>query len=355
MSTQYDDFNKKYGDIIFIGSYIISGVSLLCLSLVLFKISKHKIKKSIMTTSLFIITISEIINCISKLLNILRQLIKPKNEQDYSYWLIGQVQILFSLFSDSCTIISSFILTLKIYKTTLRHGLNFFNSKNIFIKILLFSLLTPLFFSLTILFLNIYLYGGTAEESESEYKIWAWINCRLSLLVYSIVWIFIISIMILIGKTISYLNKRKKELLQEEEDDDDEDNVTKESSESSILSEKINETVNKLYYFPIVTCVIWILLSIDRIPDDIINLGMKGKKYVYQGNWLYVKYATIFLHNVIGSARGIIYCVTFFRVDSKLFNEIKNVLSCAWLCKKKERYSTTINSDLPNEPVTFES
>ena len=113
--------------------------------------------------------------------------------------------------------------------------------------------------------------------------------------------------------------------------------------------------MNKLYYFPIVTCVIWILLIIDIIPDDIINLGMNGKEYVYQGNWLYVKYATIFLHNVIGSARGIIYCVTFFRVDSKLFNEIKNVLSCAWLCKKKERYSTTINSDLPNEPVTFES
>ena len=34
----------QYGDIIFIGSYIISGVSLFCLSLVLFKISKHKIK-----------------------------------------------------------------------------------------------------------------------------------------------------------------------------------------------------------------------------------------------------------------------------------------------------------------------
>ena len=307
-----------------------------------------------MTTSLFIITISEIINCLSKLLNILRQSIKPKNEQDYSFWLIGQIQILFSLFSDSCTIISSFILTLKIYKTTLRHGLNFFNSKNIFIKILLFSLLTPLIFSLTILFLNIKLYGGTAEESESEYKVWAWINCRLSLFVYSIVWIFIISIMVLIGKTICYLNQRRKELLQEEEDDD-EDTVTKESIESSILSEKINETVNKLYYFPIVTCVIWILLIIDIIPDDIINLGMNGKEYVYQGNWLYVKYATIFLHNVIGSARGIIYCVTFFRVVSKLFNEIKNVLSCAWLCKKKERYSTTINSDLPNEPVTFES
>ena len=305
-----------------------------------------------MTTSLFIITISEIINCLSKLLNILRQSIKPKNEQDYSFWLIGQIQILFSLFSDSCTIISSFILTLKIYKTTLRHGLNFFNSKNIFIKILLFSLLTPLIFSLTILFLNIKLYGGTAEESE--YKVWAWINCRLSLFVYSIVWIFIISIMVLIGKTICYLNQRRKELLQEEEDDD-EDTVTKESIESSILSEKINETVNKLYYFPIVTCVIWILLIIDIIPDDIINLGMNGKEYVYQGKWLYVKYATIFLHNVIGSARGIIYCVTFFRVDSKLFNEIKNVLSCAWLCKKKERYSTTINSDLPNEPVTFES
>ena len=315
---------------------------------------KTQNKKSIMTTSLFIITISEIINCLSKLLNILRQSIKPKNEQDYSFWLIGQIQILFSLFSDSCTIISSFILTLKIYKTTLRHGLNFFNSKNIFIKILLFSLLTPLIFSLTILFLNIKLYGGTAEESESEYKVWAWINCRLSLFVYSIVWIFIISIMILIGKTICYLNQRRKELLQEEEDDD-EDTVTKESIESSILSEKINETVNKLYYFPIVTCVIWILLIIDIIPDDIINLGMNGKEYVYQGNWLYVKYATIFLHNVIGSARGIIYCVTFFRVDSKLFNEIKNVLSCAWLCKKKERYSTTINSDLPNEPVTFES
>ena len=155
-----------------------------------------------MTTSLFIITISEIINCLSKLLNILRQSIKPKNEQDYSFWLIGQIQILFSLFSDSCTIISSFILTLKIYKTTLRHGLNFFNSKNIFIKILLFSLLTPLIFSLTILFLNIKLQGGTAEESESEYKVWAWINCRLSRFVYSIVWIFIISIMVLIGKTI---------------------------------------------------------------------------------------------------------------------------------------------------------
>ena len=304
-----------------------------------------------MTTSLFIITISEIINCLSKLLNILRQSIKPKNEQDYSFWLIGQIQI---LLSDSCTIISGFILKLKIYKTTLSHGLNFSNSKNIFIKILLFSLLTPLIFSLTILFLNIKLYGGTAEESESEYKVWAWINCRLSLFVYSIVWIFIISIMILIGKTICYLNQRRKELLQEEEDDD-EDTVTKESIESSILSEKINETVNKLYYFPIVTCVIWILLIIDIIPDDIINLGMNGKEYVYQGNWLYVKYATIFLHNVIGSARGIIYCVTFFRVDSKLFNEIKNVLSCAWLCKKKERYSTTINSDLPNEPVTFES
>ncbi len=50
------------------------------------------------------------------------------------------------------------------------------------------------------------------------------------------------------------------------------------------------------------------------------------------------------------------YCT--FANNKKLYliiNEIKNVLSCAWLCKKKERYSTTINSDLPNEPVTFES
>ena len=86
--------------------------------------------------------------------------------------------------------------------------------------------------------------------------------------------------MVLIGKTICYLNQRRKELLQEEEDDD-EDTVTKESIESSILSEKINETVNKLYYFPIVTCVIWILLIIDIIPDDIINLGMNGQEYLY--------------------------------------------------------------------------
>lgn len=353
--SQYEDFNKKYGNIIFIGSYIISGVSLICLSLVLFTISKHKIKKSILMTSLSIITISEIINCLSKLLNIFRQVVKPQNAQvSRSYWIIGQIQILFSLFSDSCTILSSFILTLKIYKTTLRHGLSFFNSKNIFLIVLLISLITPLVFSSTILSLNIIYYEGTASESETEYKVWAWIDCHLSLFVYSVVWFFIIVIMVLIGKTICYLNQRKKELLEESEDD--EDTITKESLESSVLSSKIDSTVSKLYYFPIVTCAIWILLSIDRIPDDIININMtEEQQYVYKGNWLYLKYATIFLHNVIGSARGIIYCVTFFRVDSKLFNEIKNVLSCAWLCKKKERESTTINDITPNEAITFES
>lgn len=348
-------------------SYLFSSFSLIGLILVLYFTTGKYAKKSIILNGLLILASAEVFNCLSKLINPLRLI----NEE--WHMIVSQIQIVFALFSDLSTLLSSLIISLKIYASLTGVEISLFKGSRSVFRVRIFLIILPLISALAFMLINLFAYKGTAKKGEEECKSWAWIYSTLSLIIYGIVWVIIITIIIVSCKSISFLNRKNKQICNNEESEGSdtggkeqnktEISLTKET-EKSVLSVKIQKTIHKLYFFPYVTCIIWILLSIDRIPDDIINTLNRDKQptdkgYIfYAGFFLYLKYCTLVLHNVIVSSRGFIYCVTFSKCDTKLYSSIKSAFKCLFSCKKTHNTEAlnpnTLNELPPHSPIEEE-
>lgn len=262
----------------------------------------------------------------------------------------------FTVYSEFGTLISSLLLSYKIYTST-RNENSFFKKKSAFSIVRFISYVVPAVIALV--FVGVDYCWCTKEDANpiklenDECKIWIWMYRKLSLVYYAFVVVFIVVISILSCKSISYLKQKQNEILQfEKENQEDfeetegkEEDVT--SKGESILSQKITTAIKKIQYFPVVTCFVWLILSIDRIPDDvvlIINEKNKNNQFEWVGAWLYVKMVTIVLHNYTACVRGMIYFFTFFKTDSKLFTDMKEWLKTIFCCKKKPKELITVTS-----------
>lgn len=348
-------------------SYFFSSFSLFGLILVLYFTTGKYAKRSIILNGLLILASAEVFNCISKLINPLRLI------TDGMYKNVGQIQIVFALFSDLSTLLSSLIISLKIYASLTGKEFFLFKGSNSVLIVRILLIVIPLISAITFMLINLFFYSGTATKGEEECKSWAWIYSTLSLVFYGLVWAIIITIITISCKSISFLNRKKKEIYNDEDSeglDTDRNYKNKidasltKKSEKNCLSDQIQKAIHKLYFFPFVTCIIWILLSIDRIPDDVINTLNRNKNktdkgyIIYGGFFLYLKYCTLVLHNLIGSLRGFIFCVTFSKCDTKLYSSIKSTFKCLFLCKK-EKNTETVNPDAlddlpPESPIEEE-
>lgn len=353
--------NEVYKQIVFIPSIVFSFISLIGLILVLIEANKKTRKKSLITESLIAITIAEIINCISKLLYIPRATLRTKFEPQigkYCYDIIlGYIQMFFTIYSEFGTLISSLLLSYKIYKSTKNEN-SFFKKRSAVCIVRVISYVIPAV--IAFIFVGIDYWKFTDDDvnpmilENEECKIWIWMYRRLSLIYYCFVVVFVILISIFSCMSISYLKRKKNEILQFEkenqEDFEDSDGVKEEevaSKGESILSQKITTAIKKIQYFPVVTCVVWLILSIDRIPDDIVlivNEKHEKHQFEWEGAWLCVKMVTIILHNYTACIRGMIYFFTFFKTDSKLFTDMKEWLKKIFCCKKKPKELITVTS-----------
>ena len=116
------------------------------------------------------------------------------------------------------------------------------------------------------------------------------------------------------------------------------------------LSERITAIIKKIQYFPIVTIVVWSIFIFDRVPDDLSLI-------INDGNWfhsctflLYFKRITVLLHNFTATIRGLIYCLTFFRADNKLFEDISNFTAYVFCCKCCKKNN---NRKMQNKKITI--
>ena len=350
-----NDTTYKY--IVFIPSIFFSFISLIGLVLVLIEANKKTRKKSLITESLIAITIAEIINCISKLMYIPRATLRDKFEPQTGKFcydiIVGYIQMFFTVYSEFATLISSLLLSYKIYKST-RNENSFFKKRSAFSIVRFISYVVPAVIGLVFVGVDYVWYTDENVNpiilENDECKIWIWMYRRLSLIYYCFVVVFIIVISIFSCKSISYLRKKQHEILQfEKENQEDfeetegkEEDVT--SKGESILSQKITTAIKKIQYFPVVTCVVWLILSVDRIPDDVVLILNEKNQFEWKGEWLYVKMATIILHNYTACVRGMIYFFTFFKTDSKLFTDMKEWLKRIFCCKKKPKEMITVTS-----------
>ena len=354
-----NDSTYKY--IVFIPSIFFSFISLIGLVLVLIEANKKTRKKSLITESLIAITIAEIINCISKLMYIPRATLRDKFQPQtgkYCYDIIvGYIQMFFTVYSEFGTLISSLLLSYKIYTST-RNENSFFKKRSAFSIVRFISYVVPAVIALVFVGVDYCCYtnenANPIKLENDECKIWIWMYRKLSLVYYAFVVVFIVVISILSCKSISYLKQKQNEILQfEKENQEDfeetegnEEDVT--SKGESILSQKITTAIKKIQDFPVVTCFVWLILSIDRIPDDVVliinNENNENNQFEWVGAWLYVKMVTIVLHNYTACVRGMIYFFTFFKTDSKLFTDMKEWLKTIFCCKKKPKELITVTS-----------
>lgn len=332
---------------LFVACYFISGISLIGLLILLFflliLINKAS-KKSLISNGILIITISEILNCAMILSNSL-----PINDEELQK-IRRIIQSFLSIYSDLSTLLSSMVLCIKFYRSSknINTPLSFCTS---IIAIRIIAMFIPLCVGIIFCLINYTHYKDKELDGDEICKPWFWVHSKLSVILYAIYWTIIIIILIFNCKAICHL-KHKKEILESNDDTED----CKEEFEPfsnptldlpSIITEQITTTVNKLYFFFWVLTVFWLLMSLDRVPDDIAMI-INESLFEYKGTFLhYYKAASVGIHSVICTLKGLVFCFCFLLIDHQLFESIKNTFPCNKNRRTIPSFSTEITESLP--------
>lgn len=329
-----------FKEIVYYTSYIFSFISLIGMIFVLKELLGKERRKTMLSSFLNAIAISEVVNCITKLSNIITHFYTIDLSRNSWFWVYSLFQITLTIFSDLCTLFASLMMPYTIYESTKK--VFFFLQKKKTMKILLIlCYLAPLFLGILFSLLDYFLFyssevGGFYSE---ECKIWSWVNRWLSLTFYLIVIIIIFFMSYFTCKTIGFIKRKKEEFKIREEDSipsSEEEAITNENiiNDEFEFTKRTKGVLHKIVYFPIVTIIIWTIFIFDRVPDDIslIVLGYENN-WFNKGFWLGFKRTAILLHNFLGTIRGLIYCLTFFRADRRLFKDFKSLLAYVFCFK----------------------
>lgn len=293
-----------------------SSISLLCLLLVLFILVCKKKIKFFVNELLLYITISEICNSISKFLDLCKK-IDVITSSSILKEIIISIQVILSIFSDFCTLITSLLISLKFYDS-LKNNSICFNKKclRVLARITCIGgslVLAGVFFSL-----DRFLFGQQDQENKWEKDYWTWVAPKLSLIIYGIVLLIIIVIIVISCKTISYLRKKRKEF----SDADKESSIDEGSNHTSkvedkekrmfsetLITEQIEKVMGTFYKYPFVSTTIWLILGVYRVTEDVYLI----KELTPSSNVMTILTILVIIHSLISSLRGVIYFFAYFR------------------------------------------
>ena len=334
MTSEKSLCEEPFKSIVFYTSYCLSFISITGLCFVLFEAITKNRKTTLIKECLIIITISELINSGSKLLTIFREL------SITSIQIISSIQVIFSIYSDFCSLITSLVISIKIYDLTKKEN-HIFHSKLAKILSRLFCILVPFIISLIFWTIDQFVFTVQSIEIDEECKVWSWVNRYLSIILYVFLWTIIIIIIVISCKSIAFYNEKKVRINQNEGRESEESEKENNILIDSIISTNADKMKQQIKYFPLVTCVLWGILSIDRISDDLSLIF--SFKFSLNNSLLNFKRFLSFMHNFFASIRGIIYCITFFRSDNKLFRDITKLFYCLCCCPKTKTINVNEN------------
>lgn len=309
----------------------ISGVlSSIILGIGLYK----KVYRSLLSEFMMYIIISEIINSFSKLLSLNRYNMMIPFENFIAKW-DKVMQLYIGIFVDTCTILTTLIISIKIYDGS-AYCSKIFKNKSYQIVARIVILTVPVFISILLGSIHMLTYPKQIQSSSLNdiEKLCDLISCRVDdpILMgqYSINIVFIGLTVIINVLTVIFLRKKKREISSK---------ITTQSLSSTLIKatvDNINSSEFKIYLFPFINIIIWLVfMSCNLYYHNISEGGLKKYKYPLYYLWLY---------SIFHGLRGVLYSLLFIFTRSELINYI----FCLHLCKRSLE-EINQNNNVPNE------
>lgn len=351
---------------------------------------------SFSTQIIIFIFSSEIVNIISKMLQLLkysyedtRENYENNNSVETPRGIICQIQIVTSIVSDFCSLLGSLLLSIRCLDV-IKKKTRFFDGK----KIRIFSFVTLSIASiiLAIIFLLI---DKTITSNSIGFKFdlrdrctyWCWLDHITSIICYSVYTFILILNIIYVRKTNYYLKEGYNQLLDQsvvlvgslassEESErtksgamtDKDEKLTTHNYRPKEFQKRIEEykiMKIKCSIYPITTIIIWIILFFYRLIDDIIFIKFDNyesiedmeKEEYDEGKYLNDRpslkgFVQVLLvtHSFLSSMRGIFYGFSFIIFEEKSFgNCFRKLLYKCCCCFKKDEFTYIGENDDDND------
>jgi len=320
---------------------IISIISLIC-SLFVVIVTTIKIKMNTIHKLIIQIIVSEIIDEVNILLNIITDSQGKMCFENYDFKMhICYFQIYLSVFSCLWTLTASLFISIKLYdiiinKNRIFRGKNFMNRNVTFITIMIPLIITYIFWTIHVQIRSaessIYtMYVNKKAQGTQMLKlIFCWLSEKLSIALACIVGLLIISnLYFSIFKGFIFLKKMK-------------DNIIAQSDEDNL---KINDRIKNitqiqgiLFLYPIISCIIWIIFFVFIF----------GFYFKYSSSTSTV--SSVFFC-IFMAIRQIIYTLVYFLSQNNLRAYTVKIFKCQ-TCKKaqkKVKIDEEINTTDENE------
>ena len=332
---------------------------LLLLGSIIRMIYKKKVL-SFLSCIIILIFSSEILNAISKMLQLIKYIYedtrtsKKTNEEETPRGIICQIQIVISIISDFGSLLGTILVSLRC-NSVIKKRKDIFDKKKY--QILSFAIIIFSSISLSLIFLFI---DRSVTSTSLTYKYdirdrcnyWCWLEHRISIACYICYFVLVIINIIFACKTNSFLKKERMRLRQQslalcpkDNSLNSNENPQSRTDEVNIPPEYDNRIKEltlikiKVLIYPWITIIIWALLMIYRLLDDIgmaniDNLDTQGGNdevdYLEKKPELLIALEIfLILHTLISSIRGIIYSLTFIIFEEKTFwNWFRNCVNC---------------------------
>lgn len=324
-------------------------LSLVFLIFLIFRIIFIKKNKTFLTYLILLIFSSEIIQCLSKILQLIKYSFEDKRDDksftdfDTERGIICQIQIALALFSDFSSFLSILLFTLNKYED-LRNIEKFLDKERNRILSVLFIICISIIMSIEFLFFD-RKYSSTNISYRFDVRdrctYGCWLSHLQSIICSGFYWIIIIINTVFACKTNYYLKSLLNE--QNEKDDNNNDNsneIDNDNAQNELDDEKniekkrlveLNLLRIKCILYPIILIIFWSMISIYRIFDDFImvefdqgfdpNKGAEKEKEYFNKNTLMKILVQCFLviYTILSSLRGIIYGLSFIVFEEELF------------------------------------
>jgi hypothetical protein len=341
-----------------------------------------KKKFAFLTSLIILIFSSEIVNIISKLIQLIKYFFDddrdckdPSMSMDNARGIICQIQITTSMFSDFCSLLATLLLSLRCYDV-IKNKERFFDKGNNSILSFVFVISISIILPLALLFYDREL---TKDNIPYRYDVrdrcsyWCWLAHNPSVVCYGFYTIILIFNIIFACKTNNYLKKGYRKLIEENELNSVKDNMNTPLNEINNNSKNSSQeygtkkglTKNekkridelklmkaKCLIYPFVTISIWLLSTFYRLLDDIfINYKFdnndyspsdgkkKEQEYFTEHPFLqFLVQALLVFHCILSAFRGIFYGFSFVVFEEKIFYNFF-----------KKLYDKCLKDDYPDE------
>ena len=352
-------------------------VSFLLLAICVVRMISSKKNLSFATYIILFIFFCEIMNDISKMLQVLKynyedtRRIDQNNSFETPRGIICQIQIVFSIFSDFGCLLGTLLLSIRT-NGLIKNKKRFFDSRitrflSIFL-IILFSIISALIFLFIDRKITHDVYGFKYDIRD-RCNYWCWLEHRLSTICYGFYFLFLVFNIIIACKNYYFLKKSYNKLMTEcaplltksntpdflkvNKDKDNiysEGKINKTKDMSSLDQERIVKIeIMKLKFliYPFVTIIIWTLSTLYRVIDDSImydvdmvydNKESNKEEELFNDNYGLQTFVEIILvfHTVLSAFRGIFYAFSFIIFEEKLFGNFFRRIYYKCFCKTED-------------------